>query len=283
MGDDDRPADGSRTPGARRRRRLSDAETAQRMLRAATEMVGRSGLTVSLDHLSFEDVIREAGVARSAAYRRWPYKDLFFGDLLKELARAVELSSVAGRESEALVRRVIAERLDWLDTPASRRRLLVEVLRLGGEHDFEMLAGSIAWRSYLALHATVQSLPPGELRDEVAAALAESERGFLERVAASWERWAGLLGYRIRPELGISPAVVATLASATLRGLTLMAAVTPEAARQRVTADPFGTGPAEWSLAALGAASVAATVFEEDPTVTWTEARVAAVRAALSD
>jgi len=45
---------------ARRGRRLSDRETEQRMLRAAVAMVQRTGLTVSLDHISFEDVIRDA-------------------------------------------------------------------------------------------------------------------------------------------------------------------------------------------------------------------------------
>ena len=33
-------------------------------------------------------VIRDADVSRSSAYRRWPYKDLFFSDLLRELAKA---------------------------------------------------------------------------------------------------------------------------------------------------------------------------------------------------
>jgi AcrR family transcriptional regulator len=56
------------------------------MLRAAMAMVNRTGLTVSLDHISFEDVIRDADVSRSAVYRRWPFKDLFFSDLVKELA-----------------------------------------------------------------------------------------------------------------------------------------------------------------------------------------------------
>lgn len=265
-----------------RRRRLSDAETAARMLQAATAMVSRSGLTVSLEHLSFEDVIREAGVARSAAYRRWPYKDLFFGDLLKELARAVELAEVAGRESQALVARVAAEHLDWLETPATRRRLLAELLRLGAAHDFELLAASPAWRSYLALHATVQSLPDGELRAEVSAALSESERGFIRRVAASWGRVAGLLGYRVRADAGVSLDTVAALASASLRGLTLLAAATPDLATQPVTADPLGTGPAEWTPAALGVAGVAATAFEADPTVTWDDARLAVVREALT-
>ena len=48
--------------------------------------MSQTGLTVSLDHISFEDVIRDADVSRSAVYRRWPYKDLFFSDLVKELA-----------------------------------------------------------------------------------------------------------------------------------------------------------------------------------------------------
>jgi AcrR family transcriptional regulator len=51
-------------------------------------MVHRDGLTVSLDHISLEEVIRDADVSRSAVYRRWPYKDLFFSDLVKELARS---------------------------------------------------------------------------------------------------------------------------------------------------------------------------------------------------
>ena len=38
----------------RRARRLSDQETEQRMLAAAVAMVHRTGLTVSLDHISFE-------------------------------------------------------------------------------------------------------------------------------------------------------------------------------------------------------------------------------------
>ena len=58
----------------------------RRMLGAALAVVGRTGLTVSLDHLSFEDIIRDADVSRSAVYRRWPYKDLFFSDLVKQLA-----------------------------------------------------------------------------------------------------------------------------------------------------------------------------------------------------
>ena len=107
----------------RRARRLSDQETERRMLAAAAAMVQRTGLTVSLDHISFEDVIRDADVARSAVYRRWPYKDLFFSDLVKELAREAIPPALLDDEYE-LIRRVVAGHLDWLETPELRASLV---------------------------------------------------------------------------------------------------------------------------------------------------------------
>ena len=49
-------------------------------------MVKRTGLTVSSEHIGLEDLIRDAGVSRSAVYRRWPRQDLFLSELLRELA-----------------------------------------------------------------------------------------------------------------------------------------------------------------------------------------------------
>jgi AcrR family transcriptional regulator len=57
---------------ARRARRLPEEQTEHLMLQTAVAMVRRSGLTVSLDHISLEDVIRAANVPRSSVYRRWP-------------------------------------------------------------------------------------------------------------------------------------------------------------------------------------------------------------------
>src|ERR1700761_7275928 len=114
---------------ARRERRLSDSETERRMLNAALAIVSRSGLTVSLDHLSFEDIIRDADVSRSAVYRRWPYKDLFFSDLVKQLALDAA-PDVAADEVE-LMKAIASARLDWLDTSERRHGLLLEVFRQG--------------------------------------------------------------------------------------------------------------------------------------------------------
>jgi AcrR family transcriptional regulator len=266
---------------ARRGRRLPDTETERRMLHAAVAMVNRTGLTVSLEHLSFEDVIRAADVSRSAVYRRWPYKDLFFSDLVKELAKNVT-PTIVSDETE-LMKRVVAEHPDWLETPELRHSLVVELIRQLALLDFQAIYGSTGWRTYIALHATVMSLADGGLRDQVQMALAESEQGRTARIARAWEQLAALFGYRLRPELGATFEHMATLLTATMRGLVIMALPTPAIAGHRAGARPFGAATtAEWSLPAVGVASIASAFLEPDPAIGWDSKRIAAVRQALS-
>jgi len=266
---------------ARRGRRLSDQETEQRMLRAAVAMVSRTGLTVSLDHISFEDVIRDADVSRSAVYRRWPYKDLFFSDLVKQLAKDATPTIVD--DELQLMKAIVAEHQDWLETAELRDRLLLEMFRQLSLLDFQVMYDSPAWRTYLALHATFMSLADGALRDQVQAALAESERAHNTRIAQAWRQATKLFGYRLRPGSGVTFEAMATLLSATMRGLVVMALSTPDLAARRVEASPFGAAATdEWSLPALGLTAIAAAFLEPDPAIGWDAARVAATRQALA-
>jgi AcrR family transcriptional regulator len=265
---------------SQRRRRLSDEETERRMLDAALAMVNRTGLTVSLEHISFEDVIRDAGVSRSAVYRRWPHKDLFFGDLLKELARAtVPAATVSEETGKEVLRRVLAAHRGDLASAKDRHELVTEMVRLAAVADFEAVYSSTEWRTYLALQVTFLSLPGGELRDEIQVALARSEQGFIDRIARAWERLTVVLGYRLRPETGGSFATIAALASATLRGMVIMALSNPELATQRIQANPAGASTtADWSLIGMAAASIATTFLEPDPDVEWDKQRLASLR-----
>jgi AcrR family transcriptional regulator len=252
------------------------------MLAAAVAMVQRTGLTVSLDHISFEDVIRDADVARSAVYRRWPYKDLFFSDLVKELAKEAIPPTLLNDEYE-LIKRVATEHLDWLETPELRRSLVTEVFRQSALQDFQVLCASPEWRTYLALHATFMSLADGELRDQVRAAVAQSEQARLVRTVQGWQLLAGLFGYRLRPELGATLETVVTVTDATLNGLVIMALATPGIATHRTIVAPFGaTAQEEWSLPALGVAAIAAAFLEPDPAIEWDDQRLAQVRQALT-
>jgi AcrR family transcriptional regulator len=264
----------------RRGRRLSDRETERRMLQAAVAMVQRTGLTVSLDHISFEDVIRDADVSRSAVYRRWPYKDLFFSDLVKQLAKDATPAIIA--DELELMRRVVAEHQDRLETPELRHGLVLELFRQLAQLDFELMLGSPGWRTYIALHATFMSLADGGLRDQVQAALAESERAHNARIARAWQELTSIFGYRLRPGSGVTFELLAALLSATLRGLIVMALSTPGIAGQRVRARPFGAvTDDEWSVPALGLGGIASAFLEPDPEVEWDAGRLARVRHAL--
>lgn len=266
---------------ARRRRRMAEQDTERRMLDAALEVLAAGGLTVSLEHLGFEEIIQRAGVSRSSVYRRWPYKDLFFADVVKELARSAA-PSIVDREL-VLIRELIADHADRLGRDASRHLLVTELIRRLAELDFELLRGSVEWRTYLALNATWLSLTDDELREQVRAALAESERAHTERVAGAWRLFVELLGYRLRPEMGATFETLALLMSATMRGMVMTALAWPDLAQQRQPASPFGVATtAEWSLPAIAAASIAWAHLEPDPAVVWDAARVARVREVLA-
>lgn len=268
---------------ARRRRRISDEETEWRMLRTALDMINSTGLTVSLEHLSLEDIIRDAGVARSAVYRRWPYKDLFFSDLLRKLAEAPSAGGLPEDvASGQLIESVVAERPDWLETAQSRHDLLLEILRQATPGNFHFFHGSTQWRTYMALHATYFSLPAGSLRDDVQAALGRSEERVVADIASAYERWAGLLGYRLRPELGATFATMATLLDATMRGLVLTAPSVPDIVDRSIQAAPLGaTEEREWSQPALALASLVVGFLEPDPDIVWNNERRSGVRQAV--
>ena len=213
---------------ARRGRRLPEDETEQRMLRAALAMVHKTGLTVSLEHISFEDLIREADVSRTSAYRRWPHKDLFFSDLVLELA-GNPVPGIFAEEMD-LIRRIVAGRQDKLADPQARRALVIELFRQLPVLDFETLHASPGWRTYLALQATLLSVADSGLRDRVQAALAQAEQDHLSRVAQAWKLMTQLLGFRLRPESGVTFETLAALVNAAMQGLVMTALSVPDIA-----------------------------------------------------
>jgi len=250
------------------------------MLRAAIDMINRTGLTVSLDHISFEDVIRDADVSRSTAYRHWPYKDLFFSDLVKELAGSARPAII--NDEISLIKQVLSEHPGWLETPRLRHSLLLEMIRRLALLDFQSVLASPQWRTYLALHATFSGLADGDLRDQIRAALAHAEAGHVALVAQAWTQIAGLLGYRLRPELGTGFETLATLLGATMRGLVITALSTPEVATHLTVASPFdATGKDPWSLPAIGMASIAMAFLEPDPTAERDDQRLAEIHRTL--
>ncbi|MEU4572738.1 TetR/AcrR family transcriptional regulator [Nonomuraea sp. ATR24] len=269
------------TGPTRRRTRITDEETARRMLDTATHTVEHTGLTVSLDHLSLEQIIRDAGVARSAVYRRWPYKDLFFSDLLRELAKATNPTTTATDPTATrTATHTLLTSLTWARNPHQRRALAAEALRTGALGEYDLFHRSPAWRTYLALQATFRSLPDGDLRTDVQQALTDAEHTMITGLATTYTHMTRLLG--LRPHPGITYETIARLAVATLRGLILMTPANPELTTHRFPANPFGAPePAEWTEPALAIATVVVGLLEPDPDLTWTDEHERAAEHAL--
>lgn len=261
------------------RPRLSEEETVQRMLDTAVRMALESGLRVSFDLQRLEDVIAEAGVSRSAVYKRWPRKELFYSQVLLRLAGAAH-PAVAAYDSGTIemVARAALDSTDWLRTPAGRRRLFIELCRIGALQNFDALRERQEWHIYMALHATLVSLPDNRFQAAMREALEASEREFIRGMASFYAAMLDVLGYKFKDAAGdVGADEFAALGAAVVEGLVLTSAATPMLAEQRFLIDPFDTGELQdWSYPALGFTGIALSLIEEDRTVKWSDDRLTA-------
>lgn len=255
--------------GTYRGRRLSDEETAERMLQKGVEKVNEEGLRISFDMLRLEDLIAEAGVARSAVYRHWATKHHYYADLLKELAK-LQHPAVSTYDKSTVEEIIALVRQDpsKLRTAESRRAFAVELCRHGALHNFGSLASSRPWSVYITLTVTLVSLPEdSELQSDLRDMLEEAEDSFLKTMTSFYAGLFEVLDFRVRPDLGDFPlGTVAQLGAAVIEGLALDSISHSSVSALRFDADPFRTGEvAEWSMAGIGFASVMFTLVEPIP------------------
>ena len=231
--------------------RLSSKESRRRIMDTAVGMLERSGLTVSLEHLNLEELIRAAEVPRSAFYRLWSAKDQFFADLLVELATTSESNDAMfypGTQDVAYG--VIEKHQHSLATHDGRVAVLREVARVATRVNFEHFSESVSWRSHVTLVATASSLADTEHRDQVAAALQETERRFIERTAEFYGTALAGLGFSFYP--GASAELLAGLGAAVVEGLAQRRLVNPDLVDTMIMKPGIDGQPVEWHPAALG-------------------------------
>lgn len=269
---------------ASQRQRLSEQETVERMYEAALRAVNETGLRVSFDLLSLEDVIADAGVSRSAVYKKWPKKDQFYSQVLLRLAGRIHPATAAyDAGTVTTVAELGLKNLDWFSTARGRKRLLVEMCRVGALHNFDVLRSTHQWQIYMALHATLLSLPDNRFQDAMRSALARSEESFVVRMSGFYNQMLPLLGFRFKATVGdVDAGAFAALGAAVVEGLVMTSNATTELAERRFLIDPFDTGSlSDWSYPALGFTSICLSLVEEDPDITWNAERVSSIEASL--
>ncbi|MBO9553580.1 TetR family transcriptional regulator [Cellulomonas sp.] len=237
------------------------------MLDAALDLLAADGVTVALDGLQLEDVIRHADVSRTSAYRRWPTREAFLEDVLVELAHGIELADVGPRIAAAAA--PLLEHRESLHTEQGRRELFVDLLRVSFQTDLEAIYASPQFQTYLALRAAFVGVPSDELRGRLAAALVHSERRAVARGSVILLGACRLLGLRLTGPLGAGPDGAVTLAraiAATTTGFVVTALADPDVLRESRREAPFGsTRTAAWSLPALTLTGLVLAHVEPDP------------------
>lgn len=176
--------------------RMTDRETEQRMLSAALSLVHDRGISTGLESLPFDEVIRAAEVSRTSAYRRWPQRERFYGEVLTELARGATLPA-PGEDLMISVANILAERAEHLDSPQDHRDLVVELLRVSIGADFDIVSTSPQWRTYRLLLASYQGISDPAVREAVTEALVESDQRAVTVRSRVYAQFAALLGYRL--------------------------------------------------------------------------------------
>jgi hypothetical protein len=173
----------------------------QRMLDAGRELALEAGAALTIEHLRLEEVIQRARVPRSSAYRLWPYKEDYTGDLLSYLAGAGSWFSdkpVLDPETFTVVRQLMAEHREMASTLAGRRALLCEIVRVTTERNYRVLAESAQWRLHMALVATLGSTRAGDARRRIATALEDAQDRSRATMVAMFEFLRSELGLRMR-------------------------------------------------------------------------------------
>ncbi|MEV4278534.1 hypothetical protein [Actinoplanes xinjiangensis] len=161
---------------------------------------------------------------------------------------------------------------------------MIELIRRLADFDLDAILASPAWRTYHALCATVSGLTDSDLRDQIQAALAESENARIARIADAWRTLTGLFGYRLRPELDTGFETLASVLSVAMHGLVVAAIAAPDVAGREIVASPFDDGPPRrWSLSALSVAGTALTFLEPDPHGPDDERRLTQVHQAIDE
>lgn len=253
------------------------------MLAAGAALVGREGLSLTLEHVNMEELIVAAGVSRTSSYRKWPTKDAFAADLLLHVAKTTQLSTQTAPYVEAISRILDTVPLD-LSNAQARHDLVVEGFRSLMNADFKASLESPAWRNFVAIRAAQGSLPAGELRDQIGEALQGTELRLGAYRAGVTGRISTLLGYRLRNPEAIDWATLAELISAAFTGVLIRGNSDPAGVIAERVCAPFGSSyRTGWNQAALACGSIYFGALEPNPETDWNQQLISETAALLSN
>lgn len=232
-------------------------------------MLGASGVTASLDHVNMEELIRRVGVPRSSVFAAFGSKEELITELMVQLLHPAP--GTPAPESPLIIvegMAVLAEHGARLRRPDGSRDLagedavMREVVRVVLTHNADAMHDSPDWQTYMALSASVLSLPE-KRRERVREALREAEEKMMAAMVEFHAAAFHALGRRMRPGLDLRQLV--TAGSSMIEGLVSRRRIGAPVVDQVVLRPGVDGEPVEWTLVALAYLTIIEGMTERVP------------------
>lgn len=236
------------------RKRLKGAELRELVLDTAERLLGDTGLTVSLDHLNMEELIRRVGVPRTSTFNEFGGKEGLITALILKMIRPDESQGAAFSPATLEVaQRVLSENQHRLVDQAGCDAVMRETIRLGAKQNYEDIISSTYWKTYMALSVSLAGLPV-ERRTQVVEMLRLVEARFIDTMSSFYDAMLPILRRRVRD--GFDTRQIAATGSAVVEGVAERRFVNPELVETPIWQKGLDGDMVEWHLASVGFLSV---------------------------
>ncbi len=238
------------------RKRLPQPELRRRILDAGQDLLASGGLTVGLQHLNMEQLIRRVGLPRSSVFAAFGGKEELVTELMVHALRNPGGGTSVGFSNATVetAMSVLAAHADRMrdaagdPDPAGQEAVLAELVRRVLQVNIEDTTTSTQWQTYMALSVSVRSLPPGR-RERVREALQEADARFIDEMAGVYRHVLSAVGRR--PREGYTIQRIATICASLIEGLVARRLIGSADAAAVVTRPGLDGEPVEWPIGAV--------------------------------
>jgi AcrR family transcriptional regulator len=227
----------------------------ERILSEGSVLLGEAGITPSLYHVNMEELIRRVGVPRSSVFAAFGGKEELITELMVRLLRPTPDTLTGFSPGTAAAAQAV------IDKHATRMRhadgsrdlegeyaVLREAVRIVLAYNTDEFIDSTEWHTFMALSASVESLPPGR-RERVTEALREADATFTTAMVDFYGTALSSLGRRMRP--GLEWRHLVTAGAGMVEGTVARRRFGAPVASETIVLPGIDGEPVEWTLVAV--------------------------------
>lgn len=186
-----------------RPRKYSIGDARQRLLDAGLDALRENGVRSGLDAVTLDDAIATSEVPRGSAYELWRSDDTSPQEAFRE-AVVIHILSMPATVGLPATREFTMERLNPVletvqtGTPEERHPIMLEMMRIVGGFNFDLLDSGNTWPIYSALRTAAVTRP--DTSPAILEAVRRGEEYLIEQYATLYTELAKVFRVRLRPE-----------------------------------------------------------------------------------